>query len=90
MALNLTFEVSHISYCIDVPEEDFLRLSNREFEHPELTSLCEDLEAIEGIREVDYDGHFGSCVYVTIEAEHDNDQTKNQVIKVISNHLSKE
>ena len=39
------------------------------------SSLFHVLDKIPGVTKVDYNGHFGPYVWLTIESEHDNDET---------------
>lgn len=45
--------------------------------------LYTKLEEIEGVRDTDYDGHFGSQIEVSIDKKMDNDFTRCEIKRVI-------
>ncbi len=87
--MKLEFELSELIYSVVVPIDEFARLLNREESSLEDSTLCTDLEKIIGVREANYDGHFGNAVYVRIEADHDNAELKQQISKIIRKHLAR-
>lgn len=42
-----------------------------------------ELNVLSGVREVEFNGHFGPNVFVTIETEHDNESTWNMIWEII-------
>ena len=81
--------MTEVSYAIEVPVKEFLSLEDRENKDFSRPSLCEDLNKIEGVREVNYNGHFGAFIFVKIECEFDNKETKNLIAVKIARHLNR-
>lgn len=45
------------------------------------------LANIAGVYDVDYDGHFGNCIYLTVGADHDEYSTWKKLKKCINDYL---
>jgi hypothetical protein len=92
----LTFEKTITSYCIAI-EDDQLMLAledsesyvtdNAAFADGNMT-LCQKLDELDGVQDIDYNGHFGNHVFLSIEVDHDNAKTKRKISKVIEEHLA--
>lgn len=90
----LNFEVTRRSYAIEIEEERFLDLLDSESyvtDNAALKSgsqtLCEKLGQLDGVDDVNYDGHFGSYIYLMIDDEDDTDDLKKKINDVIEEHL---
>lgn len=81
------FETHSTAYSVDVPREDFLALLEYEQQHREEKSLCENLGAITGVFDIEYEGHFGSRVFFTIDVENDNEDTRVKIVSEIQEAL---
>lgn len=86
--MAIEFETVSTSYSADAPLEDFLALLYYEQRHRAEKSLCEKLGEITGVFGVEYEGHFGSRVFFTIDAENDNEKTRAKIIAKIQEALS--
>ena len=71
------------TYAIEVPRDKAIALFDLE-----PVSLLDRLMKVDGVSEVNYDGHFGPFVYVTIDAEDDTPATHTVVRGVIQSCLS--
>lgn len=91
MPKKLQFELSEVVYCVPVPMRQFERLLRREFNDPgiERSTLNQDLEATEGVRGSNYDGHFGPCIYIRIDVDRDSDDVKKKLADIIAEHLAR-
>lgn len=77
----LNFEIVSKSYAI--PIDDFLAIDKYEGDQDASKCLYMTLERIDGIHSVDYNGHFGSYIYLTIEEEHDTQETHKKISDLI-------
>lgn len=80
------------SYMVEIPTDDMLALLKaEEMLGGPLDSggelLFIKLQALEGVNDCNYDGHFGANIYFSIEHEHDTAERRAEVIKVIRDHL---
>lgn len=83
-----------IRYTIDIPLDDFVAISDAEsyktnnacFE-PGNSTLCEKLGAQTSAMDVEYNGHFGAAVYITLDVEDDDEKTWAEIEKVIADHI---
>ena len=72
------------SYRIEVSVEEALKLF-----YLEPVSLEASLKKIKGISQVEYDGHFGPYVYLTLDEENDTPKTHALICKLIERPLKK-
>ena len=69
-------EATATSYCfsISIPEFEAMEIRDEErWEDGEQIALFEILNAMDGVSDTDYNGHFGAYVYFTVNAEQCND-----------------
>lgn len=84
-----SFEKTKTCYAIQIPEDDFLKLLDSE----SLMGTNDiDLGAKIGnmtgcLVDVEYGGHFGSYIYLSIIAEDDCKKFRNDLLKVIKSHI---
>lgn len=73
------------NYSIDVPVKELLTImvKDGEVEHPLYMLLIE----IDGISDVDYNGHFGPHIYITLDIGYDNEDVWKAVHETIENYL---
>ena len=65
-------EATATSYCFEIEIEEFEAMEIRDeerWEEGEQISLFEILNAMDGVSDTDYNGHFGSFVYFTVDAK---------------------
>lgn len=86
----MKFTINAIGYCIDIPEKDFSKhlMGDERDSFGNRKPLYEKLGELDGVADVDYDGHFGPYVFLTIEKEHDTAETKRKIREIIKKHLS--
>lgn len=93
--MTLNFEITARKYAIEIPKDQFLSLLDSEshatkgaaFQKGEKT-LSEKLDELPGVNDTDYDGHFGACIYLTIDADDDTPDLHQQITMVIAKHLA--
>lgn len=90
----MQFIVSKTSYSIEIEQNLFLNLLDSESyvtDHAtykdDNKTLCEKLGQITGVNDIEYNGHFGNFIYLTIDKDVDNKKTKDQISKIIEDHL---
>ncbi|BCH33165.1 hypothetical protein MesoLjLc_50950 [Mesorhizobium sp. L-8-10] len=92
--MALAFEVTCRSYAIEIDRDKFLDLMDSEsyatdsaaFKQGERT-LAEKLDDISGVSDIEYNGHFGAAVYLSISADEDNYALRLQISETIEAHL---
>ena len=91
---GFTFEPLCTSYSIEIEDKAFLDLLDSESyvtDHaafaPDMKPLSERLHHIPGVRNVEYNGHFGAAIFFDIEAEYDHAETKAMIAHVVNTHL---
>ena len=87
-------EATATSYCFEIEIEEFEAMEMRDeerWEEGEQISLFEILNAMEGVSDSDYNGHFGSFVYFTVNAEQVNDgETLRKIGDIILRYVRNE
>lgn len=85
----MKFEVISKVYQVEVPADKFAaRLTRQEDdEGTEGKTLGEKLEALPGVFDVRYNGHFGPRVFFSVSIESDTPFTKQNIEMTIRHHL---
>lgn len=93
--MPFTFEITRRSYSIKIPQPRFVRLLDSESHvtnHAAMekgqSTLDEKLAKLPGVIDVEYSGHFGAYVHLTIEDEDDNEGLKTKIAETIETHLA--
>ena len=83
--MELKAEVTRRSYCVEIPLNAMMRLleSERTGILPLGVMLSEKMEEIEGVSDVDYNGHFGSNVFYTVDDEDDTPELHEGIFDLI-------
>jgi hypothetical protein len=89
-----TVELERMStnYAVSIATDQMLALMNAEGLYGPLQMephLSERLEKISGVSKVDYDGHFGAAVYLTVDFDSDTTKTHDAIASVIAEHLAR-
>lgn len=92
MALIFTKASSRFSIAID--NDKFLDLldsesyvtSNAAYQGDNET-LCQKLGRLSGVFDVDYNGHFGAAVHLTIDTDSDKPELRDEIRATIRDHL---
>lgn len=74
------------TYCIDVDKDWIEKIITYEIDNMD-ECLFEILDKIEGVSGTDYNGHFGSYIWVTIDPEKDNDRLWEKIEKTIRGYV---
>ena len=87
----LNFEITSKSYAIPIDDvDDFLAIDKYEGDIPYAESsrcLYLSLEKIDGVNSIEYNGHFGLYIYLTVEEEHDTKETHKKISDLIEEQL---
>jgi hypothetical protein len=90
----MKFIQTAIQYCIELSSITFTAIvdedSRRENEGDYDNHLVHELEKIDGVDRVDYNGHFGSNIFFTLDLEYEIDPTIKTIRKVIDIYLEEE
>jgi hypothetical protein len=73
-------------YAIYCPKDHLLRILELETGYQNET-LDEILRQIDGVKDIEYNGHFGPYIYLTVETDVDNDKTWKQIQTEIRNFI---
>jgi hypothetical protein len=88
----MELERQSTNYAISISTDQMLALINAERLYGPLQMephLSERLEKVSGVNKVDYDGHFGAAVYLTLDFESDTTKTHAEIKAVIAEHLAR-
>ena len=83
----MIFNPNAIKFDIEVTKEELSKILDLDNEVD--VPLYQELEKIEGVSEIDYDGHFGPYIFLTVDLEHLDGSTK-KIKEVIKKFLDKE
>lgn len=84
----LKMDIVSKSYSIPIDDvDDFLAIDKYEGELDGSKCLYLSLETISGVYNVDYNGHFGSYIYLSIEEEHDTKETHKKIFDLIETQI---
>ena len=84
----MTPEITAVSFAIQLPVDDFraiVRLDKARL--IDGTDLFAQLDKLPGVRDVEYNGHFGSCIYYTLDADHDGQHAP--VLSAIKKYIAR-
>jgi len=57
-------------YCVPYGLENFIKMSDIEIDGE--ISLYDQLDKIDGILDVEYNGHFGPNIFIEVDSDHDD------------------
>lgn len=80
---NRDFQITARSFAIPVSMAEFTSIDHQEREWDK-DNVCQMLEELEGVYDVDFNGHFGLAIFLTITKESDNDQTLHAISEIIN------
>lgn len=93
--MDMTFEITRRSFALEIPKAAFLDLedsesyvSNNAAFKTGAQTLCSKLDALPGISNIEYNGHFGAFVYLSIDDEDDTPELRAQITQIITDHLA--
>lgn len=87
--MTLTMEITRRDYTIDIPTDDFdhlMKSDNLSWSGPTLEE--HDFNHLRGVHSIEHNGHFGSCVYLKIDAEDDAPEVHTWVREVITDRIA--
>ncbi len=71
----------------EVTREYFTAITDKDHEVDKWEdTLCYQLGQLDGVRDVDYDGHFGEFIYFTIDDIEDCERLRNEIRIMIHNY----
>ena len=77
-------------YSIEMPMDDFCALESYENELPTIDNcLFTTLEKQTYACDVDYNGHFGNYIYLTLETEDDTPEMWADIMRIITEQIQK-
>ena len=80
--------VQKTRYSVEISDNNLVTILDAEnwcwtFKH-----LYEQLNALPGVLESDYNGHFGGQILYTLQAEADTQKAHATIAKIIKNHIA--
>lgn len=82
----MTFITVSTNYKIPVP--DVTRISMYDTVINDSDSLFKVLERIQGVYDVDYDGHYGDYIYLSLDKEKNSVHTKQKITNKINKFIT--
>ena len=74
-------------YTYEVTREYFTLITDKDHETDSWEdTLCSQLGRLEGVRDVDYDGHFGEFIYFTIDDIEDCERLRDEIRSMIHSY----
>jgi hypothetical protein len=90
----MKLEACYTRYSIEIAHDDFVALEDSESYvtdnaafKPGQQTLSEKLNALPDVSDVDYNGHFGAAVYLTMAVDVDTDFVFLSIKRIITAHL---
>ncbi len=83
------FNITQISFRVPVSVDEMLLIMEKDRNVAIGDELYEKLNAVDGVYQVDYDGHFGPWIFFTLHKENHNDATLNKISKIINDYIPK-
>lgn len=90
----MKFEKTQTSYAVYIDKDDFLSLMDSESYvtedaayKPGNKSLHEKLNEFPGVNNVEYDGHFGNYIFLSIDADEDDTCLHEDIYETIMAHI---
>ena len=81
-------EATSTNYAIEIPNVDkFLAIDKYELEQDASDCLYLSLETIGGVNNIDYNGHFGSYIYLRLDITDDTPETWEAINKMIADQI---
>ena len=77
------------SYALPLTVKNFLKITDYESEISYEDTLSDNIDKVEGVDRCDYNGHFGSFIYYTVEEEYDTPKTHDKVEKLVNEWIAK-
>lgn len=78
---NLKAEIVSKTYCVALTKKEMRALLRHDETHGH--SVCYALECLDGVKLVDYEAMFGPYIWLTVDCEHDNQKTWDEIFKII-------
>lgn len=86
--MSRDFRITSRSFAIPLTEQEYRVIDHCERNYDE-DNVAQMLEELPGVYNVDYNGHFGFYILVSVEKEHDNDQTLHAISDIIDREARK-
>ena len=77
--------ITSTSYVLDIPPQKLIGIMRKDSGCD--TPLYTRLGNIRGVFDIDYDGHFGPHIYLSVEIENDGPETWHMIYGTIENYL---
>lgn len=91
--MALVFEPTRVSFLLEITDEQMTALMNSESYVTDNaaykegnSTLCDKLKATNA-HTVEYDGHFGAAIYLTLNVDDDTPAERKNIASIIEKHL---
>lgn len=82
----ISHRIASTNYVLEVSVQNLLDIMRKDMDTEK--PLYRQLIDIDGVSDIDYDGHFGPHIYLTVSQEHYNTDTWSIIYKTIGNYLT--
>ena len=82
-------EVTAKDYSIEMPMDDFCALSSYENELTWDETVADMLDKQTNAVDIDYNGHFGSYIYLTLETDYDTPEAWADIERIITDQIER-
>jgi len=83
-------EATATKYTIALEDNVLLEIMDKDRDIGVGKELWETIGKIDGVQDVDYDGHFGNNIYVTVDTRHDTEGTWKLIYGLINQYITTE
>jgi hypothetical protein len=91
--MALVFEPTRVSFSLEISDKQMIDLMNSESHVTDNaaykegnSTLCDKLKETNA-HTVEYDGHFGAAIYLTLDVEDDTPDERTKIASIIEKHL---
>jgi hypothetical protein len=92
--MALVFEPTRVAFALEISDKQMIDLMDSEshvtndaaFKEGNST-LCEKLDRETSAHAIEYNGHFGAAVYLTLDVDADTPDERKKIASIIEKHL---
>ncbi len=90
MSKDMIKTLTGVQYTLKISRAWFINIIDKddEYMHDSIKTLYERLMGIEGIHEIDYNGHFGARIFIGMEKSADTRKTWKLIRKTVKDYVS--
>jgi hypothetical protein len=89
----MIFQCVEKRYAVEIDVDAFLIITSIKYSDYQddmiSPTLCDDLNKIPGLHNIDYNCHFGNYIYFTVSTDDDNEKLRKEVEDCIEKHIQR-